>query len=58
MKKHEVTPVANPNNADATVCSTCGAPVAKVNTQTAKSGWKHYVSSAAYKARMLEMLAR
>lgn len=57
MTKHTATPTANPFNAAATVCSTCGAPVAKVNEEAAKAGWKHYTSTAAYKAKVLAALA-
>ena len=56
MTKHEARPVANPFNGNATVCADCGAPVAKVNADAAKVGWKHYTSTKAYKARVLAAL--
>jgi hypothetical protein len=56
MTKHTVSPIENPLAAGAMVCSECGAPIAKVNDLTAKIGWKHYQSTAAYKARVLAAL--
>lgn len=57
MTKHTIRPVANPFNADATVCAECGGPVAKVNADAAQAGFKHYTSTAAYKARVLAAMA-